>query len=62
MTRILDGDWRVLLENQYLWARVSEQKLADGEVFRYDYKLNGRDLFEAIVTLPTGEKQMVFVP
>ena len=58
MTRILDGDWRVLLENKYLWARVSEQKLADGEVFRYDYKWNGRDVLEAIVTLPTGEKQM----
>lgn len=58
MTRILDEDWRVLLENKYLWARVSEQKLADGEVFHYDYNLSGRDVLDTAVTLPSAEKKV----
>jgi YD repeat-containing protein len=58
LTRVLDGEWNVVLENKYLWGRVSEQKLADGEVFRYDYQLSGRDVVEARVTLPSGEKKV----
>lgn len=59
LTRVLDGNWSVLLENRYLWGRVAEQKLSDGEVFRYDYKLNGRNVVETTVTLPTGEKKVL---
>ena len=59
LTRVLDGNWSVLLENRYRWGRISEQKLSDGDIFRYDYKLNGRDVVETTVTLPTGEKKVL---
>lgn len=58
LTRILDGDWNVLLRNLYVWGRVSEQDLADGEVFRYEYQLAGRDVLQSTVTLPSGEKRV----
>jgi YD repeat-containing protein len=57
LTRVLDGDGNVLLENKYFWYRVSEQKLADGEAFHYEYRLNNRDVVQTTVTLPTGEKK-----
>jgi YD repeat-containing protein len=59
LTRVIDGDWNVLLENHYLWGRVAEQKLADGQVFRYEYKLNDRDVLQTTVTLPSGEKRVL---
>ncbi len=38
MTTIMDGDGRVLLRNLYKDnSRVSEQRLANGDVYRYDY-------------------------
>ena len=58
LTRILDGDWNVLLRNLYVWGRVSEQDLADGEVFRYEYQVAGRDVLQSTVTLPSGEKRV----
>jgi len=58
LTRVMDGDWNILLENKYVWGRVSEQKLADGQVFHYDYKLNDRDVVQAAVTLPSGETKV----
>jgi YD repeat-containing protein len=57
LTRVLDADWNVLLENKYHWYRVSQQKLADGEVFQYEYTLNDRDVLQTTVTLPSGEKK-----
>jgi YD repeat-containing protein len=60
LTAILDGEWNVLLRNKFLWGRVSEQKLADGELYRYEYQLNGRDVLQSTITLPSGKKQ-VFV-
>ena len=56
LTRVLDGEGQVLLENKYFLYRVCEQKLVDGQVFHYDYKLNDREVLETTVTLPTGEK------
>lgn len=58
LTRVLDGDWNVLLENKYFMYRVSEQKLADGEVSHYEYKLSDREVIQTTVTLPTGEKKI----
>ena len=58
LTAILDGDWNVLLRNKFLWGRVSEQKLADGEVYRYEYRLQGRNVLQTTVTLPSGEKKV----
>ena len=58
LTAVLDADWNVLLHNKYLWGRVSEQKLSDGEVFRYEYQLNRREVLQTTVTLPSGEKRV----
>jgi YD repeat-containing protein len=57
LTRVLDSEGNVLLENKYLWGRVAEQRLADGEVFRYEYRLNNRDVVQTTVSLPMGEKK-----
>lgn len=57
LTAVMDGDWKLLLRNKYLWGRVSEQKLADGETYRYEYALRGRDVMQTIVTPPSGEKK-----
>lgn len=57
LTAVMDGDWKVLLRNQYLWGRVTEQRLSNGEVFRYGYQLSGRDVVQTEVTLPSGEKK-----
>jgi len=60
LTAVLDGDWNVLLRNKYLWGRVSEQKLPTGETYRYEYVLRGREVLQATVTLPSGEKRELF--
>lgn len=58
VTAVLDADWHVLLENKYFWGRVSEQKLADGEVYHYEYELDGANVRQTTVTLPSGEKKI----
>jgi YD repeat-containing protein len=58
LTAILDGDWNVLLRNKFLWGRVSEQKLGDGEVYRYEYRLQGSNVLQTTVTQPSGEKKV----
>jgi hypothetical protein len=60
LSRVLDGEWNVFLENKYYLYRVSEQRLADGEVFRYEYKLNDREVLQTTVTLPSGKKRQFF--
>ena len=59
LTRVIDGNWNVLLENQYQWGRVVKQNLADGQVFRYEYKLDNRDVVETTVTPPSGKKKVL---
>jgi len=58
LAAILDGDWHVILRNKYLSGRVSEQKLEDGEVYRYEYQLKGRDVLRTTVILPSGERKV----
>lgn len=57
LTAVLDGNWNILLQNKYLWGRVSEQKLADGELWRYEYRLKGREVLQTTVTLPSGQRK-----
>jgi len=57
LTAVLDGNWNVLLENKYLWGRVSEQKLANGEVYRYEYRLKGGEVLQTNVTLPAAKRK-----
>ncbi|PYX44038.1 MAG: hypothetical protein DMG79_21275 [Acidobacteria bacterium] len=58
LTAILDGDWNLLLRNKYSWGRISEQRLGDGEVFRYEYRLEERNVLRTTVTLPSGVKKI----
>jgi YD repeat-containing protein len=58
LTAILDGDWNVLLRNKFLWGRVSEQRLGDRKVYRYEYQLEGRNVLRNTVTLPSGKKRV----
>src|SRR5437899_5090534 len=60
LTAALDGNWNVLVRNKFLNGRVSEQTLADGEVYRYEYQFNGAEVIRTTVTLPSGEKKEVF--
>ena len=57
MTAVLNGAGRVLLKNVYKDAsRVSEQKLANGDVYRYDYLFdNKHSVIQTTVTLPSRE-------
>ena len=56
MTVVMDGEWKMLLENSYRYGRVSAQKLADGEQYRYAYTYDStrRNVVETDVTLPDG--------
>lgn len=58
LTAVLDGNWNVLLRNKYLWGRVSEQRLSDGKLYRYEYQLKGREVLRSTVVLPSGEKRV----
>jgi YD repeat-containing protein len=60
LTAVLDGNWNVLVRNKFLNGRVSEQTLADGEVYRYEYQFNGAEIIRTTVTLPSGEKKEFF--
>jgi len=62
MTRIMDGNGRVLLMNIYKDnSRVSEQRLANGDVYRYDYLFDRKyNVIETTVTLPSGEIKRFF--
>jgi YD repeat-containing protein len=58
LTAVTDGDGKVLLRNQYLWGRVAEQTLADGQSYRYEYMLRGVEVLQATLTLPSGQKKI----
>ena len=60
LTAVLDGNWNVLVKNKFLNGRVSEQTLADGEVYRYEYQFNGAEIIPTTVTLPSGDKKEFF--
>lgn len=62
MTAIRDGEGKVLLRNLYQdRARVSEQRLANGDVYRYDYLFDKKsNVVETTVTLPSGDVKRYF--
>jgi YD repeat-containing protein len=63
MTAVVDGKGRMLLRNIYNdsdGGRVSEQRLADGEVYRYEYIFVKHDIVETIVNGPTGTRKFFF--
>jgi YD repeat-containing protein len=62
MTTITDGNGTVLLMNIYKDnSRVSEQRLANGDVYRYDYLFDKQhNVVETTVTLPSGQVKRLF--
>ncbi len=60
LSTVLDGDWNILLRIKYVNERVSEQMLADGEKYGYEYKLNGNEVVQTTVTLPSGKRRQFF--
>lgn len=61
MTVIRDGNGRVLLRNVYKdGSRISEQRLADGSTYKYEYLLVKNDVVATFVTLPSGEVRRLF--
>lgn len=60
LTAVMDGDWNVLVTNKFSNGRVVEQRLADGEVYHYKYALNGAQVLQTTVTLPSGEEKEFF--
>jgi len=57
LTAVLDGDWNVLVRNKFVNGRVSEQMLGDGEAFRFEYEVKGREVVRSTITLSSGEKK-----
>jgi YD repeat-containing protein len=54
LTAVLNGDWNVLVRNKFVNGRVTEQTFGNGEVYRYEYVVEGRDVLHTTVTLPSG--------
>jgi len=62
MTSVTDRAGRELIRNWYEdGSRISKQRLADGETYRYDYLFDSKyNVTETTVTLPTGETKKFF--
>jgi len=62
MTSVTDGTGRELIRNWYEdGSRISKQRLADGEIYRYDYLFDSKyNVTQATVILPTGKTKKFF--
>jgi hypothetical protein len=61
MTAVFAGTGEVLLRNQYTnGAQVSEQTLANGDVYRYRYVFAKDEIVETILNGPNGENRFFF--
>jgi YD repeat-containing protein len=61
MTSVVDGKGTVLLQNIYAdGGRISEQRLANGEVYQYDYIFSGDEIVVTIVKSPNGQRKFFF--
>ena len=64
MTAVVDGRGKVLLRNIYNdsdGGRISEQRLANGDVYRYEYIFVKQDVVETMVTDPiVGRRKFFF--
>ena len=60
MTRIIDGKGRVLLQNSYENGRMSAQKLANGDLYKYGYIFVKNEIVETIVNGPNGKVRFFF--
>jgi YD repeat-containing protein len=63
MTAIIDGRGQVLLRNIYKVSdggRISEQRLDNGDVYRYGYIFVKDEIVETIVDDPIGKRKFLF--
>jgi YD repeat-containing protein len=61
MTAIIDGQGKILLKNTYRdGSRISEQKLENGEVYRFDYIFVKDEIVQTIVDGPSGKRRFFF--
>jgi hypothetical protein len=63
MTAVVDGRGRMLLQNIYRdsdGGSISEQRLANGAVYRYQYIFVKNDIVETIVDDPNGKRKFLF--
>ncbi len=63
MTAIFDARGQLVLRNVYNdsdGGRISEQKLADGEVYRFKYVFVNQEIVETIVDGPSGNEKFFF--
>jgi YD repeat-containing protein len=63
MTAVVDGKGQPLLENIYRdrdGGGISEQRLANGAVYRYEYRVVRKEIVETIVNDPTGTRKFFF--
>ena len=63
MTAVVDGRGRMLLQNIYRdsdGGSISEQRLANGAVYRYQYTFVKNDIVETIVNDPNGKRKFLF--
>jgi len=63
MTAVMDGEGKVFLQNIYNdsdGGRISEQKLANGDVYRFEYIFVKQDIVETIVTDPVVGRRKFF--
>jgi hypothetical protein len=61
MTAIMDGNWKVILRNDYQAARISDQKLANGDVYRFDYVFDSNgNVLATRVTFPDARKRRFY--
>jgi len=61
MTVVMDGSWETLLKNTYnRYGEVSQQRLGDGRVWRYDYSHDSKNqIVETTVTFQDGHKRQL---
>ena len=63
LTAVVDGKRRMLLQNIYRdsdGGRISEQRLANGTVYRYQYVFVKDDIVKTIVVGPNGRREFLF--
>jgi len=63
VTAVIDGKGRKLLQNIYKdsdGGRISEQRLANGDVFRYQYTYVGQHITNTVVDGPMGKRTFSF--
>lgn len=60
MTRITNATGRVMLQNFYEGGKISAQKLANGDLYKYEYRFVKNEIVETIVDGPNIKAKFFF--